>query len=120
MFDSFKKAILAKRIKKAVKPASIIALDGITIYEKVLHTMLQCSSQIIEQAIPIIEDNAHEIAEAILILEPVFKELADMRAIRELKESESFEEYAQDQEVNQCVESIKEAAAEFEAAIKST
>lgn len=118
MFDNFKKAILAKRIKKAVAPAANITGEGIVIYERTLHNILTLFHDIIQQAAPIIEDNADKIAEAVLILEPVIKDLSNMRVIQTLKNGKDLEERLEDQQVQQATENIEGYLNEFKAAIK--
>lgn len=118
MFEGFKKAILAKRIKKAVSPASNIVGEGIVVYERSLHNILTLFHDVVQQAAPIVEDHADEIAEAIILLQPVLKDLSNMRVIQTLKNGKDLEEHLEDQQVERAMKNIQEYAEEFKAAIK--
>lgn len=119
MFDSFKKAILSKRIKKAATPAANIATEGMVIYQRTLQSMLTLMQDFVREVTPVIERNSDKIADAILTLQPVFEELKELQIVKTFQNSKELGERIEDEITQQAVENIKAYAEEFSEAVKA-
>jgi DNA-binding ferritin-like protein len=113
MFDNLKKAILAKRIKKCAEPTANIILDGIVIYERMFHNILQLTQVIVREVEPLVEKHADKIAEAVVLLEPMLKEMKELNSLKTIENQDTF--LTEDEVVKQAVKNIKEFAAEVKA-----
>jgi len=112
MFDSIKKAVLAKRIKKCVLPVANIVNEGAVIYQRTLQNLISMTMDVVKETIPIIEKHSDRIAEAVILLEPVFKELKSVKSIKKFVDND-FE--VADEVTDVSVKNIEEYIAELKA-----
>jgi hypothetical protein len=116
MFSGFKKAVLSKRIKNSVEPVERVVNNGIIIYLKVLTSMLESARMIVSESVPVIKKHADAIAEAAVILQPLFE---DLKKTNFVKHAEMLSELPKDDPIiKSAVEEISTAVEEIQQAMK--
>ena len=84
IIDSIKAAILSKRIKASVTPSINLASDSLDQYLDTITPYVNGLKVAINTTGNIVSRHADEIAQAIVILQPVFKEFKESETFRSL------------------------------------
>jgi len=79
MFNGLKKLVLSSMIKKAITPASLVANTSGRIYVDLIATVVGESAVLIQDVGEVIYNHSEEVAEAILLLQPLLSEIKEKK-----------------------------------------
>lgn len=93
MFTNFKKAVLATRIRKAAAPSMLLYEEASDTYIDMVTSMAGVAKKIVTECAYLAGKHADAIADAIVTLEPVIKDIQRHEGFKEIaKEMESLME----------------------------
>jgi hypothetical protein len=84
MFTNFKKAVVASRIRKAASPINELSKESCDCYVDLITAYMGITKKVVEEIAYLAGKHADAIADAIVTLEPVIKDIQKHAAFKEI------------------------------------